>query len=654
MTSGQTNSVELVVKHLNRVAQFDRRGLLLNAIPVINEKVFEDAQASDARRAAGQVASSLEGIPCTIKDSYKIKGMTLAAGSHAFKSLIATDDAFTVKKIKDGGAVVIGRTNMPPMAAGGMQRGVYGRAESPYSKDYLTAAFASGSSNGSATATSASFGVLGMGEETISSGRSPASNNALVAYTPSRGIISIRGNWPLFPSCDTVVPHARTVTDMFHLLDVIVATDTDKSGDFWRGQPFVKLPEADMIRPKSYHDLADEASLTGKKIGVPRIYIGSQEEGVQPVYISESVKELWKQARAQLESLGATVEEVDFPLVKKFEEGTWVNPDGSKRAAPAYPDDIDMMKVMAYSWDDFLIQNNDKSSVTTLADVDPSTIFPQPPGSLRDRYDPSDFLARHADVVAEITGGRTPLYAIPGIGKGLQTLEDKRKAYYEDWLVEQGLDLVVWPCAGDVGRADADVNEESAQHAWKNGVLYSNGNCAIRQLGVPTVSVPMGLMSDTKMPVNLTFSSKAYDDNNIFRYAYAYERVSRARRAPTLTPALPSDSIPSTSPRDITGTVPPVLTAEVEGDTRDKSIFKLRGTVDAGKSGGLEALTVYVDGKPVDQVEVQDLNWKAEVKVDSTWKGRPEEAGVPDPNLAMIVVLASAKNARSTGKLIFA
>lgn len=81
------------------------------------------------------------------------------------------------------------------MAAGGMQRGVYGRAESPYNADYLAAAFASGSSNGSAVATAASFGLFGMGEETISSGRSPASNNGLVAYTPSRGLISIRGNW---------------------------------------------------------------------------------------------------------------------------------------------------------------------------------------------------------------------------------------------------------------------------------------------------------------------------------------------------------------------------------------------------------------------------------------------------------------------------
>lgn len=170
LSGGHINSVELTVKHLLRIATYDRRSTLLNTIPVINENVFEVAQASNARRATGDAHNSLDGIPCTIKDSYKIEGMTVAAGSHAFQDLIANEDAFTVSMIKQAGAVILGRSNMPPMAAGGMQRGVYGRAESPYNAEYLTAAFASGSSNGSATATDASFGVFGMGEETISSG----------------------------------------------------------------------------------------------------------------------------------------------------------------------------------------------------------------------------------------------------------------------------------------------------------------------------------------------------------------------------------------------------------------------------------------------------------------------------------------------------
>jgi amidase len=131
----------LTAKHLLRIAKYDRRSTNLNAVPIINEKAFDAAQASDNRRASGNVLNALDGIPCTIKDSYKIEGMTVASGSPAFRNLVANEDAFTVEKIKEAGAVILGRTNMPPMAAGGMQRGVYGRAESPYNAEYLTAAF---------------------------------------------------------------------------------------------------------------------------------------------------------------------------------------------------------------------------------------------------------------------------------------------------------------------------------------------------------------------------------------------------------------------------------------------------------------------------------------------------------------------------------
>ncbi len=145
-----------------------------------------------------------------------------------------------------------GKTNMPPMANGGMQRGHYGRAESPYNADYLTAPFASGSSNGAGTGTAASFSAFGPAEETRSSGRGPASNNGLCAYTPSRGVISVRGNWPLTPTMDVVVPYARTMVDLLEVLDVVVADDPITRGDLWRLQPRVKIPKSSEVRPASY------------------------------------------------------------------------------------------------------------------------------------------------------------------------------------------------------------------------------------------------------------------------------------------------------------------------------------------------------------------------------------------------------------------
>jgi Asp-tRNA(Asn)/Glu-tRNA(Gln) amidotransferase A subunit family amidase len=653
LSQGQINSVELTAKHLLRIAKYDRRTTLLNSTPIINEHVFAAAQASDDRRSSGAALNLLDGIPCTIKDSYKVQGMTVAAGSPAFKDLVANEDAFTVKKIKEAGAVILGRTNMPPMAAGGMQRGVYGRAESPYNAEYLTAAFASGSSNGSASATAASFGVFGMGEETISSGRSPASNNGLVAYTPSRGLISIRGNWPLFPTCDTVVPHTRTVEDMFALLDVIVAPDTEKACDFWREQPFVPLPPVETVRPTSYHSLTDANALSGKKLGVPKMYIGGVDSDptARKVHTRQSVIDLWTNTRKTLESLGATVQEVDFPVVTKFESPDGVSVD---TVAPPYHNNVDMARLMAYAWDDFLAHNGDADVATTLGQVASHTIFPQPPGALKDKYGDADPLVRHTDVVAHVSGGRVPTYEIPGLGEALQNLEDRRKSDYEDWLDAIGLDAVVWPCNGDVGKADADVNEESAADAWRNGVLYSNGNCAIRQLGIPTISVPMGVMADTKMPVNLTFAGKAYNDNALLKYAFAYEQAAKLRQAPGRTPALRTDDVVLSLDGEKGwkhGAAPPELVVEamaleIEGGRK----LRISGRIQRDE---VSALRVYVDGDEVEDVRLVGDNWEADSDVLGVWTGRPEEKGVPDPEKAMVIVVATGKTGRSTGKLVF-
>lgn len=100
------------------------------------------------------------------------------------------------------------------------------------------------------------------------------------------------------------------------------------------------------------------------------------------------------------------------------------------------------------------------------------------------------------------------------------------------------LDAVVFPAVADVGRADMDVNPESAARGWQNGVWVANGNLAIRHLGIPTVTVPMGLMDDIRMPVGITFAGAAYSDLALLRIGVAYEGVSRRRVAPTRTPSI--------------------------------------------------------------------------------------------------------------------
>ncbi|RWK14558.1 MAG: amidase [Mesorhizobium sp.] len=598
LEEGIVTSVELVGAYLRRIAHYDRHGIALNAVPILNPKMFEEAEASDRRRRQGKTLGPLDGIPYTAKDSYKAKGLTVAAGSPAFEHLVATEDAFTIARLRGTGAVLIGLTNMPPMANGGMQRGVYGRAESPYNKDYLTAAFGSGSSNGSGTATAASFAAFGLGEETWSSGRAPASNNSLTAYTPSRGVISVRGNWPLVPTMDVVVPHTRTIPDMLELLDVIVADDEETRGDFWRVQRWVSIPKASALRPPNYTGLALEGSLRGRRLGVPKMYIGKDEGADRPIETRASVLDLWRQAARDLEALGAEVVEVDFPVVSNYERdrpGALSMVD--RGLVPQEFASREIWDLSIWSWDDFLCANGDPA-IPDLASVDGPKIFPQPPGALPDRYGDDGFDL--ADYVERAKKGVAPLEDIPTIEEGLKGLEETRRVDFEAWLDANRLDAVVLPAAADVGPADADVNEASADLAWRNGTWVANGNLVWRHLGIPTVTVPMGTMADIGMPVGLTFAGKAYDDVALLTMAGDYERATKRRTVPPRTPALADDVFAEGRGPGKPGDAPLALTLSAEtihaGDTDEIAIAL---ELEVGGDPQAAILKVHVNGEPV-------------------------------------------------------
>ncbi|SPO01218.1 related to glu/asp-tRNA amidotransferase subunit A [Cephalotrichum gorgonifer] len=543
LSSGALTSVELAATYLHRISRYDCRGLSLNSIPVLNSSVFAEAVESDDRRASGGTVGRLEGIPYTVKDSYKVKGMSVASGSPAFKDLIANEDAFTVAAIRSEGGVLIGRTNMPPMAYGGMQRGVYGRAESPYNPNYLAAAWSSGSSNGSAVSTAASMAAFGMGEETVSSGRSPASNNALVAYTPSRGWISIRGNWPLYPTCDVVVPHTRTMDDMLKVLEVITAEDPSTNGDFWRDQPFVDLtsPWKGSSRSEIFSKIATSTSLAGVRIAVPSMYIGgTAPENSTPVFTSEGVQELWRAARGELEALGAEVVEVpDFPAVTAYE-----NPDLLPEGVTRLPDNWSWYErgpLVAHGWEGFLRSNADPN-FPGLSAVDEFEIFPHSMRTEAELAHLPPANAIHWGKLAQYAREST-IYETQHLGSALEALENLRKRLVDGYLEQYQCDLFVFPSQGDVAAEDSDVNPDSAAHAWKNGVFYSNGNRALRHLGIPSVTVPMGSLRDKKMPVGLTFAGRAYEDERLLGWANAFEKKTRLRNAPAHTPELPSDLV---------------------------------------------------------------------------------------------------------------
>jgi amidase len=195
----------------------------------------------------------------------------------------------------------------------------------------------------------------------------------------------------------------------------------------------------------------------------------------------------------------------------------------------------ELWELSAWAFDDFLSANNDPN-LNRLADVDGPKIFPHDPGTLPNRED--ELAAGMDEYVRMAQRGITPWDQISTLPDGLRGLEQTRRIDLEDWMDKLGLDAVIFPTVADVGPADADVNEASADIAWSNGVWVANGNLAIRHLGVPTVTVPMGVMADIGMPVGLTFAGRAYDDSTLLRLASAYEATGSKRKIPPRTPAL--------------------------------------------------------------------------------------------------------------------
>jgi amidase len=157
--------------------------------------------------------------------------------------------------------------------------------------------------------------------------------------------------------------------------------------------------------------------------------------------------------------------------------------------------------------------------------VDGALIFPHPEGALPDGYHGfDDQISAYPAHVRE-----HPVHAFTDI------------PHLEEWMDGLGLDAVVFPAVADVGKADMDVDEASAELGWRNGVWVANGNLVPRHLGIPTVTVPMGTMADIGVPVGVTFAGRAYDDTALLALAAAFEATGSRRTLPPRTPALQAD-----------------------------------------------------------------------------------------------------------------
>jgi amidase len=207
----------------------------------------------------------------------------------------------------------------------------------------------------------------------------------------------------------------------------------------------------------------------------------------------------------------------------------------------------ELWTLSVWAWDDFLKVNADPN-LHALADVEGEKIFPHPTGAVRDPMHERNIaidLAEYARLAKE--EGITPLEKIPDLAEGIRGLEHFRQERYDAWLTENRLDALVFPTLADIAPADADINPASAAIAWRNGTWVANGNLVIRHLGIPTATVPMGILADLGMPIGLTFAAKPYEDTKLLRYAYAFEQSARWRQAPPRTPPLPGDLFPASA-----------------------------------------------------------------------------------------------------------
>ncbi|MDP7339372.1 MAG: amidase family protein, partial [Vicinamibacterales bacterium] len=255
LDSGEVTSRELVAAFLARIETFDQQGPALNAMVVINPNAFRDADALDAERSAGRVRGPLHGIPIVVKDNYDTVDMPTSAGTIGLATSVPPDDAFQVSRLREAGAIILGKTNMHELARGiTTVSSIAGQTRNPYDITRNPG----GSSGGTGAAVAASFAAVGMGSDTCGSIRIPSAHHALVGLRGTRGLASGDGIIPLSTTQDIGGPLARSVRDLAITLDATVGVDpADETTRRSEGRI-----------PATYTDALDSRGLLGARVAL--------------------------------------------------------------------------------------------------------------------------------------------------------------------------------------------------------------------------------------------------------------------------------------------------------------------------------------------------------------------------------------------------
>ena len=483
MRSGRDTARSIAERYLARMDAIDKSGPAINAVIERNPDAIKIAEERDAERKAGRVRGPLHGIPVLIKDNIDTADrMRTSAGSLALAESIAPRDAFIAARLREAGAVILGKTNLSEWAnfrstrstSGWSGRG--GQTKNPYVLDRNPC----GSSSGTGASISANLAAVGIGTETDGSIVCPSSANGLVGIKPTVGLVSRSGIIPISHSQDTAGPMARTVTDAAELLAVLSGPDPrDPATAQSRGKAAA-----------SYTNVLNPAALKGVRIGVARSFFG----------FSSAVDRIMDEAIAAMKSAGAIIiDPANIATSGKFDDA-----EG---------------EVMNFEF---------KADLNAyLAALGPSA----PHKTLADLIAFND---RNADREMPYFGQEQFLKAQakgPLTSPAYKAARDKclrlsRTEGIDATLTKHRVVAIVAPTGGPAWPTDL-----------LNGDHFTGSSSTPAAVsGYPSVTVPAGYVHG--LPVGISFIGGQWSDGTLIGLAYAFEQATKVRRPPRFEPTV--------------------------------------------------------------------------------------------------------------------
>ncbi len=472
MAAGRWTSARLVQKYLARIAALDQAGPRLNAVIELNPEALTIAKVMDVERRAGKARGPLHGIPVLIKDNINTAdAMKTTAGSLALVEAPAPkEEAFIVNKLREAGAVILGKTNLSEWAnlrstrssSGWSGRG--GQTRNPYALDRSP----SGSSSGSGAAVAASLCAVAVGTETDGSVVSPANANGLVGLKPTVGLVSRSGIIPISHTQDTAGPMARTVRDAAILLGALAGSDPKDAA----------TREADARREADYTRFLQKDGLQGARLGVVKNLFN----------VHAHVDAVIRPALEVLKVQGATLVDVELK-------------------SAAYEDAEFEVLLYEFKADLGAYLAGRSGTVQDLAGL---LAFNEV-----HRREEMPFFGQELLRQAQAKG---PLQD-PAYLKALETCAQARRDI-TGLLEQHRLQALVGPTGGPAWLID-HVNGDSSSLSLSTPAAVA---------GCPHITVPAGQVFG--LPVGLSFFSGPWQEGLLLKLAYAFEQATQARRAP--------------------------------------------------------------------------------------------------------------------------